>query len=231
VAPGTGAQARVPVLLGGFELECGLRLGLVAFWRLGGDEVASSSITWVLAVALASYLVENLWMDAWIRAKFAGVPTLVPEPLTFLWFVVFAAGGVGCVVLVVCFVLVIRHRSISSRRKLATGLVVFFVCVLWGLWFGSTSGMSSAAAAANQQKHSVTLTWNASTSAVVGYNVYRSTVSGHGYVKINAALVRDQLSYKDENVKSGKTYYYVTRAVDVKGNESGDSGEIVVRVP
>src|SRR5712664_2094777 len=37
--------------------------------------------------------------------------------------------------------------------------------------------------AAAQQTHSVALTWNASTSTVLGYNVYRSTVSGSGYAR------------------------------------------------
>jgi chitin-binding protein len=98
------------------------------------------------------------------------------------------------------------------------------------VWFSATNG-TTPAAAAGQHKHSVTLTWNASTSTVAGYNVYRSTVKGRDYVKISAALVTGQTSYKDETVESGTTDYYVTRAVDAKGNESADSAEVVVRVP
>lgn len=188
-------------------------------------------MTWVLAFPLALYLAENLWLDASIRAKFAGVPTLVPQPLTSWWFAVFAVSGTVCVVLVVCLVLVGRHRGVSSRGKLATGMAVIVTCGLWGLWFSSTSGVTSAASGAGQHKHSVTLTWNASSSPVVGYNVYRSTVSGRGYLKINAAMIRDRLSYKDENVESGRIYYYVTRAEDAKGKESEASVEVVVRVP
>jgi fibronectin type 3 domain-containing protein len=66
---------------------------------------------------------------------------------------------------------------------------------------------------------------------VAGYNVYRSTVKGRDYVRINATLVKDGLSYKDEEVDSGKTYYYVTRSVDAMGKESSDSEEVVVAVP
>jgi fibronectin type 3 domain-containing protein len=77
----------------------------------------------------------------------------------------------------------------------------------------------------------VTLTWKASTSTVAGYNVYRSTVKGRDYVKINVALVTGQTSYKDETVQSGTTYYYVTRAVDAKGKESADSNVTTVVVP
>jgi hypothetical protein len=188
-------------------------------------------ITWVLALVLALYLAENLWVDAWLRAKFASLPTLVPEALSSAWFVVFVLGGIVCVVLMVCLVLVSRNRRIALRKKVCMGIAVVTACTLWGLWFRSTSGVTSAAARADQRKHAVTLTWNASSSTVVGYNVYRSTVSGRDYVKINAAMVKDRLSYKDENVESGKTYYYVTRAVDAKGKESGDSAEVVVRVP
>ena len=38
--------------------------------------------------------------------------------------------------------------------------------------------------------HSVSLTWTASTSPnIAGYNVFRSTTSGSGYVQINTGLV------------------------------------------
>jgi hypothetical protein len=189
-------------------------------------------ITWWLAFVLALYLVENLWVDAWLRAKFPDLPTLVPEALTPFWFGAFSLGGIVCVVLIVCQVLVSRHRRISLRGKVCSGIAVIAACGLWGVWFSATSGATPAAATrAGQSKHSVTLTWNASTSLVAGYNIYRSTLRGRGYLKINAALVRDGLSYKDETVESGKTYYYVTRTVDMKGKESGNSAEVVATVP
>jgi len=187
-------------------------------------------ITWLLAVGLALYLVENLWVDRWIRARFASLPSLVPEALTPAWFVMFGLGGIVCVVLVVCLVLVARHGRISLRGKVCTGIAVVGACVLWGVWFSATNG-TTPAAAAGQHKHSVTLTWKASTSTVAGYNVYRSTVKGRDYVKINVALVTGQTSYKDETVQSGTTYYYVTRAVDAKGKESADSNVTTVVVP
>jgi hypothetical protein len=184
-------------------------------------------ITWLLAVLLAAYLIENLWVDSWLGAKITGWPGLVPEAESLLWLVAFALGGICCVVLVVCLVLVGLHRRISLRAKILTGLAVAGACVLWGLWFTGTSGVS---AAAEQAKHSVTLTWAASTSPVTGYNVYRAVVKGREYVKINSQLVK-QTSYKDESVESGKTYYYVTRAVDAKGKESVDSAEVAATVP
>jgi fibronectin type 3 domain-containing protein len=79
-------------------------------------------------------------------------------------------------------------------------------------------------------QHSVSLSWTASTSTVSGYNVYRSTVSGGSYTKINSSLVA-VLSYTDSTVQSGTTYYYVTTAVDSTGAESVFSNEASAPIP
>jgi hypothetical protein len=79
-------------------------------------------------------------------------------------------------------------------------------------------------------QHSVVLTWNASTSTVSGYNVYRSTVSGTGYTKINPSLVA-VLNYTDLTVQSATTYFYVTTAVDSTGSESAYSNEVSAPIP
>jgi len=83
-----------------------------------------------------------------------------------------------------------------------------------------------------QQAHSVALTWNPSTSAVAGYNVYRTTVSVVQYAKLNSSLVGG-LAYTDTTVLSGSsiTYYYVTTAVDSSGSESIPSNEVPAKVP
>jgi hypothetical protein len=189
-------------------------------------------ITWLLAFGLTVYLAENLWVDRWIQGKFNGLPTLVPAALTPLWFVMFVVGGIVCVVLVVCLVLVARHGRISVLGKVVTGIGVVGACALWGMWFSVTSGTTPAVSAgARPHKHSVTLTWDASTSPVIGYDVYRRTVKDRGYEKINRALVTGQTSYNDETVLSGTTYYYMARAVDAKGNESLNSAEVVATVP
>ena len=79
-------------------------------------------------------------------------------------------------------------------------------------------------------QHSVALTWNASTSTVAGYNVYRGTVSGGPYAKINSSLVA-ALNYTDSTVQNGTTYFYVTTAVDSGGNESVFSNEVSAIIP
>ena len=77
--------------------------------------------------------------------------------------------------------------------------------------------------------HTVALSWNIS-SSVAGFNVYRSTTSGGGYVKINGSLV-PSMNYTDSAVQNGTTYFYVTTAVDGSGNESTFSNEASAAIP
>jgi carboxypeptidase family protein len=78
--------------------------------------------------------------------------------------------------------------------------------------------------------HSVALSWNASTSAVAGYNVYRSIVSGSQYARVNSALISG-LAFTDTGLPGGSTYYYVTTAVDANGNESIPSNQATASIP
>jgi len=84
--------------------------------------------------------------------------------------------------------------------------------------------------ASQQSTHSVQLTWQASTSNVVGYNMYRSTIDGGPYVRINATLIT-LLTYTDSSVASSTTYYYVTTAVDPAGVESKYSNQASAKIP
>jgi Abnormal spindle-like microcephaly-assoc'd, ASPM-SPD-2-Hydin len=80
--------------------------------------------------------------------------------------------------------------------------------------------------------HTVALSWTPSTtSTVIGYNVYRGTVSGT-YSRINASAVGGT-SYSDSTVQSGEniTYYYVVTAVDSSGVESTVSNQATALVP
>jgi hypothetical protein len=80
------------------------------------------------------------------------------------------------------------------------------------------------------QPHAVNLSWMPSTSAVVGYNVYSSHVSGGPYVKLNPAPVATS-NYTDATVQSAQTYYYVATAVATNNSESGFSPEVSAVVP
>jgi len=95
---------------------------------------------------------------------------------------------------------------------------------------GSPASVSLSGTGVTLVQHSAALTWNPSTSSVSGYNVYRSTVSGGSYTKVNSSLVA-VLNYTDVNVQSGTTYYYVMTAVDASGNESGYSNQITATIP
>jgi len=89
----------------------------------------------------------------------------------------------------------------------------------------SLSGTGTQAVA-----HSVALSWIASTSTVVGYNVYRATTSGGPYTLITSSPVNG-ITFTDTAVQAGVTYFYVVTAVDANGNESVNSNEASATVP
>ena len=78
--------------------------------------------------------------------------------------------------------------------------------------------------------HSVSLSWNASTSVVSGYNVYRGTQSGGPYTRLNASLLSNT-AFNDTKVQSGGNYFYVSTAVDSSNNESVFSNEATAAIP
>lgn len=79
-------------------------------------------------------------------------------------------------------------------------------------------------------QHSVTLSWNASTSQVVGYNVYRALQPAGPFGRINSSAITT-LSYKDLTVQAGTTYYYYVTAVNASNVESLHSNVATAVVP
>lgn len=79
-------------------------------------------------------------------------------------------------------------------------------------------------------QHSATLSWADGDSTVTGYNVYRSTVTGGPYTKLDSALVAATTS-TDTAVQAGQTYYYVVTSVDTEGVESAYSSEASATIP
>jgi len=96
---------------------------------------------------------------------------------------------------------------------------------------GSPATIGLSGTGVTPKTYSVALTWDASTSTVVGYYVYRSTTSGTGYAKLNASSPTTGLTYTDTTVQDGTTYYYVTTAVDSAGNESTYSNQATANIP
>jgi hypothetical protein len=82
-----------------------------------------------------------------------------------------------------------------------------------------------------QVSHTVGVAWTASASSVIGYNVYRGTVSGGPYAtKVTASPVA-ATQFTDTGVQSGQTYYYVVTAVDSSNVESAFSGQATATIP
>jgi len=79
--------------------------------------------------------------------------------------------------------------------------------------------------------HDVSLNWNPSTSSGIrGYNVYRGTVQGGPFTKLNPTAL-PLTRFNDTSVQSGETYYYVVTATDADNVESVYSNEVSAAIP
>ena len=78
--------------------------------------------------------------------------------------------------------------------------------------------------------YAVEVNWGPSPSTVVGYNVYRGSLSGGPYVRINSA-VQPGTSYIDSAIQAGQTYFYVVKAIDADFVESDPTDEAVAIIP
>ena len=75
--------------------------------------------------------------------------------------------------------------------------------------------------------HAANLSWTASTTPNVTYNVYRSTSStGPFTTPLNSSPITGT-TYVDTTVQAGQTYYYVVSAVAANGTQSANSGPAV----
>ena len=83
---------------------------------------------------------------------------------------------------------------------------------------------------AKPRAHSVSLSWKASTSKVVGYNVYRAEKSEGPFTKLNSSPI-PKTNYKDTGVQAGHSYSYKVAAIDAKGKESESTIMIRAVVP
>jgi glycosidase len=77
--------------------------------------------------------------------------------------------------------------------------------------------------AADSGTGEVGLSWNP-VSGATGYNVYRSPVTGGGFVRLTDSPLGAR-GYTDTGLENGRTYFYVVTALDSAGNESGWSNE------
>jgi hypothetical protein len=118
----------------------------------------------------------------------------------------------------------------------AASLVVTFAPAATGSASGTITVASNASNSPNvialsgTSGHSVVLSWVASSSAVVGYNVYAGSVSGGPYSKLITSPVATT-SYTDTSAQSGQTRYYVVTSVSASNVESAYSNEASATIP
>jgi fibronectin type 3 domain-containing protein len=106
----------------------------------------------------------------------------------------------------------------TMNRQALIGFVVKFA--------PNVAPEAPAALTASPAMGTVVLNWNDNSEFdLLGYNVYRSSISGSGYVKQNSSLLTAS-DYTDVNVSAETIYYYVVTAVDTSGLESVYSSEV-----
>jgi hypothetical protein len=125
---------------------------------------------------------------------------------------------------------------------------IFLAVVASGLAFLSAcAGVSSSSKASGQSPtgqspsgqspapgqsapYSVSLSWNPSSSSVIGYNLYRATQSGGPYAKLNPSVLSNT-AYTDSSIQSGTTYYYVSTSINGSDEESAYSNQAAATIP
>jgi ABC-type glycerol-3-phosphate transport system substrate-binding protein len=111
-----------------------------------------------------------------------------------------------------------------SHYRSLSGLLVLAIVL-----FSAACGKKPAAGS-QKPRHSVTLSWTASTSPVVGYSIYRASTPGGRYTKLNSKPVVG-IQYQDTSVEAGQTYSYYVTAVNAINVESRASDAVIATVP
>jgi len=125
--------------------------------------------------------------------------------------------------------LVLPHHPHRIGVRGHTALVLMLGLSTIAIALGCKS-RATASLSAISSSHAVQLSWNPSTSDVIGYNVYRGTLPGGPYTKLNSSPVATT-TYVDRTVQPGETYFYAVSAVDSNNVESALSNEITATIP
>jgi hypothetical protein len=115
--------------------------------------------------------------------------------------------------------------QVTSRRLSRILLSSVLACMCVASW-----GCSASRTRVQSIPRSASLSWNPSTSPVVGYNVYRGTQSGGPYFKLNSSPQRTT-SFTDSTVQSGATYFYIVTSMNANSVESAYSDEAKAVIP
>ncbi len=196
------------------------------------------SLTWLLTGVLCAVTIENIWLDPWLKSSIPDFPSLAPQPPSPLWIIAFAAIGIVCVVLMVGQVLLMRRAGVSRNSKIVAGVSVIVALLLSVTWFLVTSGIAAAPRLllGRPPSHTVKLTWVASTTPGVTYNVYRVTESTGKRDQLNEDPVTGLthpvtgLTFTDDHPVNGEKYTYFVTAV-AGTSESADSNPAKAAIP
>jgi len=171
------------------------------------------SLTWLLSALLFAITIENIWLDPWLRSRFPDFPSLAPQPPSAPWLITFAIIGIVCVVLVVGQVLLMRRAGVTRNAKIVAGVSVILALLLSVTWFLVTSGITAAPRLPmSRPPHTVKLTWTASTTPGVTYNIYRVTESTGKVEQLNTTPIIG-LTFIDPHPVNGERYTYYATAV------------------
>ena len=119
----------------------------------------------------------------------------------------------------------------NPKSSRATLRLAFILMVCFGLTScGAASSQSPAEQEAHAPAHSITLTWDASSSPVSGYVVYRATDTPAAFIPVLTTLAATT-QYTDTNVTAGHTYIYLVTAYDSANVESTPSNQVSATVP
>jgi len=188
------------------------------------------SLTWLLAPILFAITIENIWLDPWLRKRFPDFPSLAPQPPSVWWIITFGAIGIVCVGLMVGQVLLMRREGVSRNSKIKAGVSVLIALLLSVTWFLVTSGITAAPRLLMfGPGTTVKLTWIASTTPGVTYNIYRVTESTGKEEKLNSAPING-LTFTDPHPANGEKYTYYATAV-AGNSESARSNPATTTIP
>ncbi len=122
----------------------------------------------------------------------------------------------------------------------STSFSVLFAPAAAGSLAGSVTVTSNAAnspqvialsgSGSSTVSHTVVLSWTPSSATFSGFNVYRGSVSGGPYARVDGSMI-SSTSFTDSSVTPGQTYYYVATEVDTTGAESAYSSEVSATIP
>ena len=193
--------------------------------------ISSAHVAWALLSGLILFVTVSVWIEPWLKSRFHRFPSLVPKAHSAVWFFDFGFCLAALMFLALSAIPVIRNPSLRLRSKVSLGIAAGVALVLMSDWYRVTSGRPAILSFGSYHRpHSVTLTWNPSSSKIAGYNVYRSLSPGGYYRKLNSSLLPG-VTFSDTIVENGVVYYYAVRAVDAGGHESVNSNEVWVQVP